>query len=339
MAEDDTQLLTISSDEQFLKNFKAVYTAMTAKPDCRSKAYPTNVIIGLDDIYDLNERICEKFKVQYENIGFSVNVNVTIEGRQKLEFPTWLSFQEHKWAESEIITGIVLTWEFNIKLPKISVPQRHTLTVKLSNGIRPEEMIGLILSGKLEKMQEVEQGVCPVVARVDFVDPGIGNEVLEIVSVWVKGLRRCDFEKGKITLFLQRNKRKLAYVLNYSTTLVALVCALVIVNRFLLSLSISTLGEFQVSQLCQLINLIFRCGVFCFLVNKVSELFCNAIFKILTEYGDEHTFDITKGDKKQQEKFRNNEKKDRMKILVNFSFNVLINIVCGIVTYFVTEGM
>ena len=70
---------------------------MTAKPDCRSKAYPENVIIYLEDINDLNHRIFEKFKTQYNNYGFVINVVVSIEGRQKLEFPTWRSFEEHTW--------------------------------------------------------------------------------------------------------------------------------------------------------------------------------------------------------------------------------------------------
>lgn len=338
MAENDTQLMEMTSEEQFLRNFKAVYNAMTAKPDCRSKAYPTDVIISLDDIIELNDRIFEKFRVQYENIGFSVNVIVAIKGRQKLEFPTWKSFEDHKWAESEIITGIVMTWEFNVKLPSLSVPQKHTLTVKMSNGIRPEEMFGLILSGKLDKMEEIDQSVCPIVARIDFVDPGIGNEVLEIVSEWVKGLKTSDSEKGKITLFMQRNKRKLAYALNYLTTFVAMICSIIVINEFLIGLSLETIGELKSDQLCQLINLLFVCGIVCFSVCKVSDLFCNSIFKILAEYGDNHTFTITKGDKKQQEEFRKSEKEDKMKILINFSFNVLINIICGIVTYFVTKG-
>lgn len=338
MAEVDTQLMDMTSEEQFLRNFKAVYNAMTAKPDCRSKAYPVDVIIGLEDIVELNDKIFEKFRVQYENVGFSVNVIVSIKGRQKLEFSTWKSFEDHKWTESEIITGIVMTWEFNVKLPKLSVPQKHTLTVKMSNGIRPEEMFGLILSGKLDKMEEIDQSACPIVARIDFVDPGIGNEVLEIVSEWVKGLRKSDSEKGKITLFMQRNKRKLAYALNYLTTLVAMMCSIIIVNKFLVDLPLETIGELKSDQLCQLINLLFVCGIICFLVCKVSDLFCNAIFKILTDYGDEHTFAITKGDKNQQAEFRKSEKADRMKILINFSFNMLINIICGVVTYFVTKG-
>lgn len=338
MAEIDSELVLLNEEEQFLKNYRAVYNAMTAKPDCRSKAFPRDVIIEFSDICDLNERIFDKFKT-YNLFGFSVNIIVSIKDRQKLEFPNWKSFEEHKWVETEIITGIVLIWEFNIKLPQIALPLKHTLMVKLSNGIRPEEMLGLIISGKLDQYEEIEQGTCPVVARMDFVDPGIGNEVLELVAKWVKGLKCSDLELGKVTIFLKRNKHKFAYILNYFTSFVALLCSIIILNRFLLSLSIETVGELKTKQVCEFINLIFICGISCFIINKISELISNAIFKILIEYGNEHTFNITKGDKNQQDKFRKAEKKDREKIIGNIVASAIINVLCGIITYFLTKGM
>ena len=334
----DSQLMQISEEEQFIKNYKAVYNAMTAKPDCRSKAYPKDVIIELDNIYDLNSRILDKFRTQYDDAGFSVNVIVSINGRQKLEFPTWLSFEEHKWNESEIITGMVMTWEFNVKLPKYQIPQRHTLTVKLSNGMRPEEMFGLFISGKLDEIDEIEQNVCPIVAKMDFIDSGIGNEVLEIVSEWVKGLKSSDTEKGKITSFMQRNKRKVAYLLNYATVFIALLCSLTLFKNYIIHLPIEKVSEISNTELCDLANIIFICGIGCFIVYKVSEMLSNIVFKTLADYGDEHIFNITKGDKNQRDRFQKKEKHDRKKIVANLVITVMINIACGVITYFLTKG-
>lgn len=339
MGDVDAELMVVSDENQFLKNYKAVYNAMTAKPDCRSKAYPKRVVVDLEDIYDLNGRIFEKFRTQYEDAGFSVNIIVSIKGRQKLEFPNWKSFEEHKWVETEIIIGMVLVWEFNVKLPKYSVPQKHTLMVKLSNGIRPEEVFGLIISGKLDEIEEIDQGMCPIVARMDFIDSGIGNEVLEIVSDWTKGLKNSDSKRGGITVLLQRNKRKFAYALNYFTSFVALLCSVIIINNFLIYLPIQTMGELKNDQACAMVNLLFVCMIGWFIVKKISELISNAIFQILTDYGNEHIFNITKGDKKQQDEFRKAERNDRKKIVVNLGITVLINIICGIATYFLTKGM
>ncbi len=324
--------------EVLVRNYKAVYNAMTAKPDCRSKAYPKNVVISVDDIFELNNRIFEKFKSQYEDVGFSVNVVVSLQGREKLEFPNWRGFEEHSWSESSIITGMVLVWEFNIKLPKYKVPERHTLTVRLSNGIRPEEFFALVLSGKLDQVDEIEQNVCPIVAKMDFIDITIGNEVLNIVSEWVKGLKTSEDSQGNFMLLMRRYRKIIAYLINYITLLCSVLFSTIILKTFVLSFNKENIGSLTLNDSVEILELSIACIVACTVLYKVSEIIANLSFKLLNEFGDEHVFNLTKGDKNQQQKFRNKEKIDRKKFICNIFLTVLINILCGIVTYFLTKG-
>lgn len=339
LEEKDTELMEVSSQEEFLKNYKAFYHAMTAKPDCKSKAYPRNVVVEIDDIFDLNSRIFEKFKNQYENIGASCNIFVSLKGREKLEFPNWKSFEEHTWTETSTITGMIMVWEFNVKLPRYQVPQRHTLTVKVSNGMRPEEMISLMISGKLEEVEEIDQNICPVVAKIDFVDVVIGNEVLGIVSEWVKGLKSSDSDKGKMMMFMQRHKRKVAYLIKYFTLFCSIICGIKIVNALFTNFSVDTFGELKIVQVSSILNAIVFCGLACFVVCKLTGVFAQYVFKILAEYGGEHIFCLTKGDRNEQERYRKEQQKDKKKVCLNFCVTIFINIVCGILTYFITKGM
>lgn len=50
-------------------------------------------------------------------------------------------------------------------------------------------MLNLIFSGKVEDFEEIETNVFPVAARVDFIEPILGDELLNIVSEWIRGLR------------------------------------------------------------------------------------------------------------------------------------------------------
>ena len=338
MIEKGSELMEISSQEKFLKNYKAVYNAMTAKPDCRSKAYPKNVIVSIDDIIELNDKIFEKFKTQYETIGFSSSILVSFKGRDKLEFPNWISFSEHNWTESSTITNMILVREFNIKLPKYNVPQRHTLTVKLSNGIRPEEMFALMLSGKLEEVDEIDQNLCPIVAKMDFIDMVIGNEVLGIVSEWVKSLKSSNLDKNKFIQCLQKNKRKLAYFINYFTLFFAIICSTINLNYIINSFNVNSIGELSPLQTNTVINITIFCVILCMIIYKLTEICAQFIFNILSNYGDEHIFNITKGDKNQQDAYRKKEQNDRKKIVWNLIITILINIACGITTYFITKG-
>lgn len=91
----DNQLMKISDEEAFVKNFKAVYNAMTAKPDCKSRVFSRNVNINLKDIYALNDMIVEKFKSHYDDAGFSISMKASdgleyIKGQRKANLPKFL---------------------------------------------------------------------------------------------------------------------------------------------------------------------------------------------------------------------------------------------------------
>lgn len=91
----DAQLMEITVDEQFLKNYQAIYYAMNAKPDCRSKLFSKNVIISLQDLKNLNRKVTEKFKAHYDNAGFRINVNVSLKNKEYLEFDSWATFENY----------------------------------------------------------------------------------------------------------------------------------------------------------------------------------------------------------------------------------------------------
>ena len=54
----DVTLMTIKPDEQFMKNYQAIYYAMNAKPDCKSKIFGKDVTIKFQDLQDLNNKSC-----------------------------------------------------------------------------------------------------------------------------------------------------------------------------------------------------------------------------------------------------------------------------------------
>lgn len=197
----DSQLMEITKTEEFIKNFKAVYNAMTAKPDCKSRVFLRSVIIRKEDIFTLNNMIVEKFKSHYDDAGFSINVTISFRGRDTIELTSWQAFQEHNFDENEAIDSITIVWEYYAKLPKYDVPQKHTLVVKMSDGLRPEEMINLVFAGKLENIKEIDEEISPVVARVDFINPLVGDELLALVEKWNEGLDGPEDKKSKVYFF------------------------------------------------------------------------------------------------------------------------------------------
>lgn len=327
----DEDLMTVDQQNIIVKDFKSVFYQLTAKPDSMSRVYTKDTSIELDDIKLLNDRIVEKLQSHYNDAGFLISVYVRFSNGKVKEFSSWRAFEAHQWYESESINKIVMTWEFNAMLPQYRVPQKHTLTVKMSNSMRPEEMLNIIFTGNIQELEELDRNFFPVVARVDFIDRILGDELLNIVTDWVKSLREATIEKSKIILFLKRNKGKIATFLNFVTYIIIAISSVVLVNRYICTLGITILRDMSLDQMLHLMNAIFLCAGVWILAKRLVSVVTDRIYALLSEYGDSCLFNITKGDKNRQNKLRKREKNNRISIAINLIGTIVLNILCSVI--------
>lgn len=325
----DENLLAITGEDRFLKEQKAVFYSVLAKPDSMTRLYNRNVVIEIEDIYSLNERINEKLR-SYQDAGYLINVTIRYANGKLINFSNWTSFDEYKWTENEPISSIVITWEFNAVLPYINNPQRHTLMVKMSNRLRPEEMLHLVLTGKIEEIGDIDNDFFPVVARVDFVDRMFGNELLNLVEEWDKGLKDFPVHHPKFMLFLKKHKAKCSTSLNIISCIFVALCIMIIMGNVIYSMDFDIISKMTATQLVHVIYIIFG-GVITWLVlRKLIGIVTDSIFDRLRNYGDNIVFNITKGDKDRQNKLKTREQKNRIKIIGNILLTIILDIVCGV---------
>ena len=325
----ESSVMEVSEQEKAIANFKAFYHQINAKPDCKSIVYTKNIRIDKVDITDLSQKIIDKFHNHYENAGYKINVHITFADRKTVEFTTWESFDSFVWPNTEL-NSITIQWEYFLKLPEYELPQLHRLIVKISDGIRPEEMLNLLISGRLEEIDELEKGVYPLAARVDFVNNVISDELLQIVKNWAEGVKIVDKER-RFLLNMRKIRRQIAYFLNYFTTFMALLCGLVYINISLIN-SPFKITELDSVHIQKTINLLFIFMIIVFVMYKVSQIASNYIFKTLEDLGENHVFQITKNDKKRIEKIQIDEENKKKHIIANLIFSIILNIACGILT-------
>lgn len=327
----DNELMEVSNYEAYLKNFRAVYNSMTAKSECKSKLFSGKIRVNREDIVELNRQITEKLKNHFEDTGFSINVVVKFRDRDIIEFPDWASFEEYNCVESTPIQSITLYWEYYIKLPKYQVPQKHALVVKISDGIRPEEVLNLVFAGKLENFEEIEKEICPLVARVDFIDYTLGDELLNIVDRWQQGVQLANEEVGW-EKFFKKNKRKLAYLLHYITLIVAAVCGFVIIQQKLILSEAATLADLTISQTCALMWYILFIAIAWATVYKLSDFLSNVFYGVLARDREKHAFDISRGDKNLQQQNATAVTRTKKRIFLSILGTIILNVACGLIT-------
>lgn len=326
----DEQLLKTNPRETALTNNRAAFYRLLARPDSITKVFNKTAVIDMQDIRELNQRVNEKLN-HYQEAGYLIQTNVKFADGKTRSFPDWTSLDSHDWYEPEPINNMVITWNFNAVFPGREEPQMHTLMVKLSNGLRPEEMLNLVFTGKIEDIQEMDNNLFPIVTRVDFVDRVLADELLFLVEEWVKTLRESEVQKTPLMLLLQKNKAKVASFMSWFTNIVIMCTSVIITGNYIIKLSFKTVGDITSVDLIKIIYALFICSAAWIFGKKLVGRLTDTLFEKLRLYGENALFNITKGDKNRQDRIIRKEKQSKKAIVWNLVVTIGINILCGLI--------
>lgn len=122
-------------------------------------------------------------------------------------------------------------------------------------------------------------------ARVDFVDRVLGDELLNIVEEWVKGLKESTVQKSNAMMFLKRHKAKFATLSNLITNIVFMISSVLLTGKFVLKMGFSSMAEITTTQLVHIIYSVFCCVVIWILSSKMSGFISDQLFERLKMYG------------------------------------------------------
>jgi hypothetical protein len=323
---DDLSLLNPKKNEIVLTELKREFLRENLQPDHSTKVFQEDVTIKIDDIFNLNELIIEQLK-KYSHAGFLVQVYVKFENKKQILFSSWSDFENYKWLDSSPIARIVITWKFNALFPGYENPQKHTLTVKLSNSMRADELFKMMFSGEFDEVDDIETNFFPVYAKVNFINRSLGDELLDTVGKWVEGLGECDVKKNKHVIKLKRHKRLVSQFINIITFCVLLYAMLTYFFGKLDNLEIVNVGSISLIQMKNILFNLFLVICFSYLSHRISLYIGKSLFSMLGNYGTTYIFSITKGDEKKLNKLKKESKYD----LINIGFRTVGALVGNIV--------
>lgn len=196
--------------------------------------------------------------------------------------------------------------------------------------MRPEEVLNLIFSGKIEDMQEMETQQATIIAQMDFIEHRLGQEFLNIVDEWVKTLKTHN-EKNRYMLWLKKRRKVIAYFVNYVLFFVSMITLLIGFNVLTKSFDLQEISEFTTNNLNYCANYIVISIIVCCIILNRGESVAQKIFRGLSEYGDDFIFNITNKDQKKYDAVLHIEQKNMMHIIIDLIFSLILNIFCGII--------
>lgn len=328
----ESGLILKDDEERRIKEFKSLYYELNAKPDTTTKIYNDKVLVCKDDIERLEDLIREKLAFHVNDGEFgSSTVIVSTSKHKSHSFNDFKLFAAQNWSIAEYINSMTISWDFFVHVDGYSRPQRHKLTVKISCGMKPEEILSLMFSGRIEDIQEIEEQQATIIAQMDFIENRLGQEFINIVGEWVDTLQKSYTEKNHFILFLKRHRKLVAYYFNYVFSILLSFVFILGLNYAIISFNFDTISELNTNHVLFLLNYTAICILVCFFTLNHGENTANKIFRYLNEYGETFVFRITKGDENKYKKIMSEDKKSAIKILKSLIFSLILNIGCGII--------
>lgn len=315
------------------EEIKSLFNLFNGKPDSTTRIFPKNVLITIADLLVLRDKMNDKL-AHYNICGSVQTLHVRFENNKFQEFSDWFQFENFNWSSSNVIDSMILKWDFMINFSSYAVPQRHTVVVRLSSGLKPEQVLQMMISGKIEDLDSIDKNLAPVMCSVSFVNQLIGEEILNIVEEWDKGLRLAKDINNRFK-FLRKHRISTAKTIELVTKFAGVIIIASSLNFLLHKFNINTLAELTTFHLQILIISIAFSYLFFEIISRFSYKLAKNTLKALNQYGDIFTFNITKGDGERQELIKNENEKYANNITKGIIFTVFINIICGVFATFI----
>ena len=201
---------SVSILNENIEQFKSLFYLAKGKRDTQIKLYNENKVFNLQNVIDLNDKIEQKL-LNYSVSNKLTSITINLSKNNINVYGNWQEFLNEKWETGEKTETITIDWDFEMVLPNRihTLPQTHSLKVRMGNKLKPNEIFHIMMTGGEEF--DIEESKAQLVAKVDFINNLIATELLGIVGDWYKSLQENE-KDNNINKFFGKNWSKLRMV-------------------------------------------------------------------------------------------------------------------------------
>jgi hypothetical protein len=308
---------SVALHQDLLEQNKAFFYLMKGKRDTQIKLFDDNKSFFIQDIINLNEKIQEKLLLH--NVSNKVvSISIALSNNKIKSFGNWCEFVNEKWDTNDETESIIINWDFEVILPNRvhTIPQTHSLKVRIGRELRPNEILHLVMIGGDEF--ELEENSSQMACKVDFVNSILASELLDKVTDWYSSLQ-TKMEDNAINILLNKYNRAIRLWCELLIIISGVFLLYPFLNYFLQQ------AENNVATTNQIIKISFCITSILFLTftifTKISIYYSNKIDRAIDRLKGTPIFEITKGDnllyKKILAKNKNLRKEVYMKLIVS----------------------
>lgn len=330
----NTELQTVEENgviipnEKDLKNASAILSLLHGKADSNCKIFKKPILVGKDGLQSLHQDILAK--LQLHQVGEVVtSIDVSFSNKRFLSFKSWADFCAYNFAtENSKIQSVVMQWDFFIKLDHYQMPQRHTLNVRIASTPKPSDIFKVLLSGGFDEEHDIDIQGSTMIARVDFINSTLAEELLNVVSKWNELCDVAYTTQSSFRKFLYKSKNFFANLTEFFA-MVSLVAILGIVVK------LTNFTAFFTSLNANLVFAILALIPISNLFKDIGRFFGKKIYNKLDDVIEVHVFNISKGDEKAIAKIKHSI--EYRKEVALFILNIVVSVVLSVVFFLIEK--
>lgn len=303
---------------------RSLFYLFSGKPDSRIKIFTEPVHLKRDDIVELNDCITRKLGL-HQIDAVICTVKIGYDGSSFNEFGTWAEFSGHHWQEPDRIEEIVVKWDFLVKVASYEAPQRHTLLLRVSQDLKPSNLIQLMAAGNSDEFDQVDLFSSPAFCRVDFINAQLSKELINVVTEWYKGRKTPKLIPSHLYWFKKR-RNTVAEILDQW---MIMSWALLLTSFFLWG----NKNYFSGTTPLHFVGIAVFLGIYSLRpVGRVAHHSAARVYKALAEIeGSRVLFEFTSGDRKRISELEDENKKQGRAFVAASVWNIVLNVVASIV--------
>nr|WP_315222224.1 hypothetical protein [uncultured Flavobacterium sp.] len=311
---------SISTFHETLEQFKALFYLAKGKRDTQIKLYQGNKLFSKQNVIDLNNKVEQKL-LNYSVSNKLSSISINLSGNNIKSYGNWQEFLNESFQTSEITQTVTINWDFEMVLPNRihTLPQTHSLKVRLGNELKPNEIFHMMMVGGDE--HELNEAQAQMVAKVDFVNNTIATELLALVNDWYKILPENGIE-SKSNKFLEDHALKLRMIMEILIIMVGLALFYPIAMHFTSSSKVIPTSSDYLKYNFILVNGVFISYT---IFMRISNFYSRKFDRTLNKLRNYPIFNFTIGDKNEHAKIEKKNKSIRREIFMK----LLISLLCA----------
>lgn len=303
---------------------RTIFAMCFGRPDSLSKVINRQFRLTPGDLLILNDKINDSLNT-HSIVANATSITIKFAKNKIVSLENWSEFQKYDWMKPEIVKYVELRWDFFIGTKLYKLPQRHSLSVKISSDVSPLDIFRMMASNATST-NDFEKNIALCYVNVDFIHHALADELVHIVSEWAESLPLVA-ENNKFGNWCNNQKDKIAKIIHLSIPFVFFFC--ISISLFLRGNTDFVKNNQVLIVFCTLALLNFSIFAGRYLASKA--------YSALDYYEAFSPFNFTSGDKKNITKTEKENKKKIRCAIFSFVVAFLLNLLCSILTTYIVK--